>query len=216
MPDTGDPYCSLVNVASCPDASPILLISRLAVHTKNILGDPRVSLMLDERIAGDPLEGARIMVAGSAEELSGEDAALARRRYLAAHPSAEAFVDFKDFAFFRIAPSGLHLVAGFGRIIDLKPEKFLTEMSDAADLLAAEEGAVAHMNEDHREAMNLYATKLLGAASADWRCTGCDPEGLDMQAEGATLRLEFPERVKNGNELRKMLVRLAGEARAKA
>ena len=216
MPDGGDPYCSLVNVASLPEGAPILLISRLAVHTKNILADARVSLMLDERVAGDPLEGSRIMVAGRAEELSGEAAALARRRYLAAHPSAEAFVDFKDFAFFRIAPSGLHLVAGFGRIIDLKPAQFLTDLSDAADLLGAEEGAVAHMNEDHREAMNLYATKLLGAASADWRCTGCDAEGMDMQADGATLRLEFPERVKNGNELRKMLVRLAGEARAKA
>ena len=213
---SGDPYCSLVNVASHFDASPVLLISRLALHTKNILGDGRISLMLDERAAGDPLEGARIMLAGRAEEATGEAAKILRRRYLNAHPSAEAFADFKDFSFFRIAPLGLHLVAGFGRIIDLKPEKFLTEMSDAADLLAAEEGAVAHMNEDHREAMNLYATKLLGAAAADWRCTGCDPEGLDMQAEGATLRLEFPERVKNGNELRKMLVRLAGEARAKA
>jgi heme iron utilization protein len=216
MPDTGDPYCSLVNVASLPDGAPVLLISRLALHTRNILADPRVSLMLDERVAGDPLEGARIMVAGRAEELPGGDAALARRRYLAAHPSAEAFVDFKDFAFFRIVPSGLHLVAGFGRIIDLKPAQFLTDMSGADDLLAAEEGAVAHMNEDHREAMNLYATKLLAANAADWRCTGCDPEGVDMQAEGATLRLEFPERVKSGNELRKMLVRLAGEARAKA
>ncbi len=156
------------------------------------------------------------MVAGRAEALSGDDAAIARRRYLAAHPSAEAFVDFKDFAFFRIAPSGLHLVAGFGRIIDLKPAQFLTDMSGAADLLAAEEGAVAHMNEDHRDTMKLYATKLLGANAADWRCIGCDAEGMDMQADGATLRLEFPERVKNGNELRKMLVRLAGEARAKA
>jgi putative heme iron utilization protein len=216
MPDGGDPYCSLVNVASLPEGAPILLISRLAVHTRNILADSRVSLMLDERVAGDPLEGSRIMVAGRAEELSGEDAALARRRYLAAHPSAEAFADFKDFGFFRIAPSSLHLVAGFGRILDLKPAQFLTDMSDAADLLEAEEGAVAHMNEDHRDAMNLYATKLLSAEAADWRCTGCDPEGMDMQADGATLRLEFPERVKNGNELRKMLVRLAGEARAKA
>src|SRR6476660_1072721 len=213
MPDTGDPYCSLVNVASQPDASPILLISRLAVHTKNILADPRVSLMLDERVAGDPLEGSRIMVAGRAEELAGDDAAIARRRYLAAHPSAEAFVDFKDFAFFRIAPSGLHLVAGFGRIIDLKPAQFLTDMSGAADLLEAEASAVEHMNEDHREAMGLYATKLLGTEAADWRCTGCDPEGLDMQAEGRTLRLEFPERVRTGTELRKILVRLAGEAR---
>jgi len=215
MAGSGDPYCSLVNVAANPDAAPILLISRLAVHTRNILGDPRVSLMLDERVAGDPLEGARIMLAGRAEELSGQAAGVARRRYLAAHPSAEAFVDFKDFAFFRIAPSGLHLVAGFGRIIDLKPDAFMTDISDAADLLAAEHGAVEHMNEDHREAMNLYATRLLGAEAADWRCTGCDPDGMDMQADGATLRLEFPERVRTGSELRKMLVRLAGEARAK-
>src|SRR5258707_14011837 len=66
MAGSGDPYCSLVNVASHADASPILLISRLALHTKNILGDGRVSLMLDERAAGDPLEGARIMLAGPA------------------------------------------------------------------------------------------------------------------------------------------------------
>jgi putative heme iron utilization protein len=215
MVGSGDPYCSLVNVAANPDAAPILLISRLAVHTKNILADSRISLMLDERITGDPLEGARIMVAGRAEELSGEAVALARRRYLAAHPSAEGFADFTDFAFFRIAPSGLHLVAGFGRIVDLKPAQFLTDMSDAADLLETEAGAVEHMNEDHREAMKLYATRLLGAEAAEWRCTGCDPEGMDMQADGRTLRLDFPERVKTGAELRKMLVRLAGEARAK-
>src|SRR5207245_404164 len=134
MTGSGDPYCSLVNVAAHADGSPILLISRLAVHTKNILGDNRVSLMLDERAAGDTLE--------------------------------------------------------------------------------AEQGAVEHMNEDHREAMNLYATKLLGAEAADWTCTGCDPDGMDMQAGATTLRLDFPERVTSGTELRKMLVRLAGEARS--
>jgi putative heme iron utilization protein len=215
MAGSGDPYCSLVNVASHSDAAPILLISRLALHTKNILADNRVSLMLDERAAGDPLEGARIMLAGRAEEASGDLAALLRRRYLNAHPSAEAFVDFKDFSFFRIVPSGAHLVAGFGRIIDLQPAQFLTDITDAAELLAAEQGAVEHMNEDHREAMNLYATKLLGAEPADWTCTGCDPDGMDMQAGTATLRLDFPERVTSGGELRKMLVRLANEARAK-
>jgi putative heme iron utilization protein len=215
MAGSGDPYCSLVNVASHADASPILLISRLALHTKNILGDNRVSLMLDERAAGDPLEGARIMLAGRAEEADPDQAGILRRRYLNAHPSAEAFIEFKDFSFFRIVPSNAHLVAGFGRIIDLKPNQFLTDISDAAGLLEAEQGAVEHMNEDHREAMNLYATKLLGAGSADWICTGCDPDGLDMQAGAATLRLDFPERVTSGTELRKMLVRLVGEARAK-
>lgn len=216
MAGTGDPYCSLVNVASHPDGSPILLISRLAVHTKNLLADDRVSLMLDERASGDPLEGARIMVAGRAVEAGDEDCATLRRRYLAAHPSAEAFVDFKDFSFFRIQPSGAHLVAGFGRIIDLKPGQFLTDVSDAASLLEAEPGAVEHMNADHREAMNLYATRLLGAESADWRCIGCDPEGLDMQAGAITLRLDFPARVTTAGDLRKMLVKLAEAARAKA
>jgi putative heme iron utilization protein len=216
MAASGDPYCSLVNVASHSDGSPILLISRLALHTRNILGDARVSLMLDERAAGDPLEGARIMLAGHAEQTGDDDGATLRRRYLNAHPSAQAFVEFKDFSFFRIRPTAAHLVAGFGRIVDLQPAQFLTELSDAAALLEAEQGAIEHMNEDHREAMNLYATKLLGAGPADWRCTGCDPGGIDMQADDKTLRLDFPERVTNGNELRKMLVKLVGEARAKS
>ena len=216
MAGSGDPYCSLVNVASHPDGSPILLISRLAVHTRNILADPRVSLMLDERAEGDPLEGARIMLSGRAEEAAaGPELEILRRRYLNAHPSAEAFVDFKDFSFFRIRPSGTHLVAGFGRIVDLKPEQFLTEISDAAALLEAEQGAIDHMNADHREATNLYATRLLGAEPADWRCTGCDPDGIDLQAGATTLRLDFPQRVTGPGELRQMLVRLANEARAK-
>ena len=215
MAGTGDPYCSLVNLASHPDGSPILLISRLALHTRNILGDARVSLMLDERAEGDPLEGARIMLAGRAEEAGADQLEILRRRYLSAHPSAEAFVNFKDFSFFRIRPTAAHLVAGFGRIVDLRPEQFLTDISDAGALLEAEQGAVEHMNADHRDAINLYATRLLGAGAADWSCTGCDPDGMDLQAGTATLRLDFPERVAGPSELRKMLVRLAGEARAK-
>jgi putative heme iron utilization protein len=214
MAARGDPYCSLVNVASHADGSPILLISRLAVHTKNILSDPRVSLMLDERGKGDPLEGARIMLLGRAEEVGAPDLQFVRRRYLNAHPSAEAFVDFKDFSFFRIRANDTHLVAGFGRIVDLKPEKFLTDISDASALLETEQGAIDHMNADHRDAINLYATRLVGAEPADWRCTGCDPDGLDLQAGAQTVRLDFPQRVTGPVELRRVLVRLAEEARA--
>jgi hypothetical protein len=215
-PGSGDPYCSLVNVASHPDGSPILLISRLALHTRNLLGDARLSLMLDERVEGDPLEGSRIMLAGLAEQASGDDVAILRRRYLNAHPSSEVFVDFKDFSFFGIRPTGAHLVAGFGRIVDLKPEQFLTEISDAASLLEAEQGVLDHMNADHREAMALYATKLLGAKSADWRCTGCDPEGIDLQAGSITLRLDFPRRIVTPAALRQVLKQFADQARAVA
>ena len=216
MAGSGDPYCSLVNVASHADGSPILLISRLALHTRNILGDSRVSLMLDERAEGDPLEGSRIMLAGRAEEASTDDLEILRRRYLNAHPSAEAFVSFKDFSFFRIRPGGAHLVAGFGRIVDLKPEQFLTDISDAAALLEVEQGAIDHMNADHRDAMNLYATKLLGAGPADWRCTGCDPDGIDMQAGTTMLRLDFPRRIATPAALRQMLKEFAHQARAAA
>jgi putative heme iron utilization protein len=214
MAGSGDPYCSLVNVASHPDGSPILLISALALHTRNIRGDARVSLMLDERGDGDPLEGSRVMLAGRVEQAGGDEMALLRRRYLNAHPSSEAFVNFKDFSFFRIRPSGAHLVAGFGRIVDLTPEQVLTDISDAGPLLEAEQGAIDHMNADHRDAMNLYATKLLGAEAADWSCTGCDPDGLDMQAGSTTLRLAFPQRIVTPAALRQMLKQLADQARA--
>jgi putative heme iron utilization protein len=214
MPESGDPYCSLVNVASDADGSPILLISHLALHTKNILADSRVSLMLDERVEGDPLEGARIMLAGRAEQAAKAEVAGLSRRYLAAHPSAEAFVNFKDFSFFKLAPSGAHLVAGFGRIVDLEPQQFLTELSGAETLIEVEQGAIEHMNADHREAMNLYATRLLGAEQADWRCTGFDPDGMDMQAGTKTLRLQFPRRVTSPAALRSLLKELAAEARA--
>jgi len=216
MPDSGDPYCSLVNVASNWNGSPILLISRLALHTRNILADSRISLMLDERAEGDPLEGARIMLAGRAEEAGDAEEGVLRRRYLNAHPAAEAFVNFKDFSFFRITPAAAHLVAGFGRIVDLTPEQFLTDISDADALLEAEQGAIEHMNADHREAMNLYATKLLGAEEADWRCTGCDPDGMDMQAGARTLRLDFPRRIVTAAALRKVLKELAENARTAA
>jgi putative heme iron utilization protein len=215
MPETGAPYCSLVNVATQHDGMPLLLISRLAVHTRNVLADSRVSLLLSERGPGDPLEGARIMVAGVAERVDAGDIATVRRRYLAAHPAAEAFVDFDDFSFFRIRPSGVHLVAGFGRIVDLAAPDILTDIEGAEALVEAETEAVAHMNADHREALNLYASRLLGLGEGEWRCTGCDPDGIDLQNGTRTARLEFPRRIISPGALRGVLKDLAAEARGK-
>ena len=105
-------------------------------------------------------------------------------------------------------------MAGFGRIVDLSPAQLLSDISDAGALLEAEQGAIDHMNADHRDAMNLYATKLLGAEAADWRCTGCDPDGMDMQAGTTTLRLEFPRRIVTPAALRQTLKEIADQARA--
>jgi heme iron utilization protein len=211
MAGSGDPYCSLVNVATAADGSPLLLISRLAVHTKNVLADPRVSLMIDERKAGDPLQGARVMLMGTA---TATDDADARRRYLVRQPEAEMFAGFTDFAFYRMTLTGAHLVAGFGRIVDLKPDVILTPIDDAAELTAAEPEILAHMNADHADACRLYATKLLGAADGAWRCVGCDPEGLELQLERTALRLPFPQRIRSPGVLRQVLKQLADQARA--
>jgi putative heme iron utilization protein len=210
MRGTGDPYCSLVNVATAFDGAPLLLISKLAIHTKNVIADSRASLMLDERKEGDPLEGARVMLMGRAVVTTYEND---RRRYLARQPEADMLAGFADFAFYRIEISAAHLVAGFGRIVDLKPQDILVDPAGAEDLLAAEQRASAHMNEDHADACRLYATKLYGAPDGDWRCAGFDPEGLELQNGRVALRVPFPQRVNGSGPLRAVLVEMTRQAR---
>jgi putative heme iron utilization protein len=211
MPGLGDPYSSLVNVATESSGVPLLLLSTLALHTKNILADNRVSLMLDERKDGDPLEGARVMLMGSCAKNSDSSAASS---YLRRHPEAEMFASFADFAFYRMEIVRAHLVAGFGRIVDLAAQDILTDVSDAQPLLEAQGDAIAHMNADHAEACRLYATKLLGAPDGDWRCVGVDPEGIELQSGRMALRLFFPQRVNAPGPLRAVLKQLAEQARA--
>lgn len=210
MPGTGDPYCSLVNVATDAAGAPLLLLSTLALHTKNLLVDGRVSLMLDERKEGDPLEGARVMLMGSCARTADASAPA----YLRRHPEAAQFAQFKDFAFYRVGISRVHLVAGFGRIVDLAPHDVLSDVSDAQALIEAEADAIAHMNADHAEACRLYATRLLGAPDGDWRCAAIDPDGLELQHGRAALYLPFPQRVTAPGPLRAVLKQLADKARA--
>jgi putative heme iron utilization protein len=210
IPGNGDPYCSLVNVATAIDGAPLLLLSSLALHTKNIQADARVSLMLDERKEGDPLEGARIMLMGTCAK---SDPSVAGA-YLRRHPEAEMFANFGDFAFYRMEIGRAHLVAGFGRIVDINANDLLADLSDAQGLIEAEPGAIAHMNEDHADACRLYATKLLGAPDGDWRCVGIDPDGLELQQGLTALRLPFPQRITAPGPLRSVLKQLADQARA--
>jgi putative heme iron utilization protein len=168
--------------------------------------------MLDERKEGDPLQGARVMLMGTAERTDSEDA---RRRYLTQQPEAEMFAGFSDFGFYELKLSGAHLVAGFGRIVDIKREDLLTDLAGAEALVAAEPEVLAHMNADHADTCRLYATKLLGAPDGAWRCVGCDPEGLDLQNGRVGLRLPFPQRVTQPGVLRAVLKQMAEQARAK-
>ena len=215
MTGSGDPYCSLVNTATAVDGTPLLLISRLALHTKNILADARVSLMLDERKEGDPLQGARVMLMGTAAQTDSPDA---RRRYLAHQPEAEMFAGFPDFAFYEIKLKGAHLVAGFGRIVDLKPSQLLTDLTDAEALVAAEPEVLEHMNADHADSLVLMARVLGGRADAtEAVMTAVDRYGFDVVVGGpsgrAALRLGFDEAVPSAAAVRPAMVRLVERAR---
>lgn len=208
----GWPYGSLVMVAVDQDGSPLLLLSDLAEHTKNLKADPRVSLLFDGTGGYDePLTGPRATVLGRIERT--EDARLAER-YLRRHPSARMFASFKDFGFYRVAVERAHIVAGFGRIHWVAANEILADRSP--ELEQAEAGIVEHMNDDHADANQLYASVLLGLSGEGWEMTGCDTEGCDLRLGGAAARLDYDAPVRDAEETRKALVSLVKRARQSA
>ena len=215
--NTGHPFASLVNVATDVDGSPLILVSRLSTHTANLERDGRASLLFASVGRGDPLAYPRLTVLGTFMPAARQDPrdSRFRRRFLARHPKSELYAGFADFSFWQLEIVSAHLNAGFGRAADLKALDVVTDLTDAEDLVEAEASAITHMNNDHAEAVRLYATKLLGAEDGPWRLTGLDPEGLDLALGDATLRLPFPERVSTAEHLRRVVVELATAARAK-
>jgi putative heme iron utilization protein len=208
--ETGAPFCSLVSVATDIDGAPLLLVSKLAAHTGNLDHDPRAALLLAAGGKGDPLAHPRLTLTG---QVVPDDAARVRRRFLARHPKAALYADFPDFSFRRLVVESAHLNGGFAKAARLSGDEILTDLAGAEALVEAEEGAVAHMNADHADALALYAETLCGAPPASWRATGLDPLGMDLSAGDPTARLDFPERVNDAGSLRRVLVRLATEAR---
>jgi heme iron utilization protein len=182
----GWPFASLVLVALDQDASPLLLISDLSEHAKNIKADPRVSLLFDgTQGLDDPLTGPRVTVLGEAAPL--EDRRL-KARFLARHPSAELYAGFADFRLHRVSVTRAHLVAGFGRIHWVETRELLVTPDGS---FALEEAAtLAAVNADPK--MVNAAVRALGLKGDGWQVTGIDPEGLDLRRAGSIARLALP------------------------
>src|SRR5882757_6844313 len=204
------PYASLVLVAVAHDLSPILLMSDLAEHSKAIAADNRVSLLFDGTAGLDqPLTGPRVTLMGRAEQ-TGEERL--KKRFLARHPDAAMYAGFGDFRFYRVALERAHLVGGFGKIRWLTMAELLPA-PPAPALIKSEQEIVAHMNDDHADAVGLYATKLLGLPGGGWRMTGIDGEGIDLRLRGVVARLALPTPVTGPEEARKALIALVAKAR---
>jgi len=204
------PYASLVLLAVDHDASPLLLVSQLAEHTRNMLADGRVSLLLDGTVGLESrLTGPRVTLLG---EAAISDEPRHRARFLARHPEAALYAGFADFAIWRVEPVRAHLVGGFGKIHWVEGAAF-TGPAPAA-LMEAEAEIVAHMNADHAEAVDLYARVLAGREGAGWQMTGCDAEGCDLRLGGAVVRMPFAHAAQDAAGARKELVSLVQMARS--
>ncbi len=207
----GTPYASLALLAVDHDAAPILLLSRLAEHTRNIERDDRVSLLLDGTGGLESrLTGARLSLQGRAVATA---APRHRERFLRRHPDAAGYADFGDFEFFKVEAERAHLVAGFGRIEWLEAAEILLPGADDLPLVAGEAEIVGHMNDHHADAVALYAQALAGVEGEGWRMTGCDSEGFDMRSGSGVCRVAFAEPIREAAEARAELVRLAAEGR---
>jgi len=213
-PEDGFPFTSLVNVATEPDGTPLLLVSGLATHTKHILADDRVSLLLAQGGAGDPLAHPRLTLIGRAELVKDDQIREPiKKRFLNRHPKSALYADFPDFSFCRIRLLHAHLNGGFGKAGQFPAAAIMTPIENAADLIASESRALTHLNADHTVALALLAKALADAPDGDWRATGIDPDGLDLACGDRTARINFPESVRDPETLRKMLEKLVDCAR---
>ncbi len=188
------PYASLVLLACDHDAAPLLLMSDLAEHSKNIAADARVALLIDGtggRI--DPLTGPRVTVIGTVEKTTGPRL---KARFVARHPSAALYADFADFHLYRVTVARAHFVAGFGRIHWIEAID-VTFDAGAAALADAEESLLQQLSKQ----ADRLAQLATGRRAEGWRLTGIDPEGLDLRREGAVARVEFPTPVATADAL---------------
>ena len=208
---SGAPSVSRVAVATSMHGAPIILISRLSAHFNALENDARASLLLGEPGKGDPLAHPRISVAGLARKLEGAERELARGRFLARHPKASLYADFADFAFWQIDPDGASLNGGFAQAYRLGHEHIWTPQPEG--LAEAEAGVVEHMNDDHSDAVEHYATVHLGRDPGPWRLACLDRAGLDLVLGDEVARLWFDRPLDGVDKVRPRLVALAKSAR---
>jgi len=212
----GYPYGSFVTVAF-ENGTPVFLISRLAEHTKNLERDPRASLLVAEGGSADPLANGRVTMLGLCTRVEGEGRS-ARAAFLASHPNAAYYADFRDFAFWKLHVASVRYIGGYGRMSWVSEAEWQTAEPDPLGPSAA--GTIAHMNTDHADAMVLYcrafskATEITAASM-----TGVDRYGFEMSAKTAEgprpVRLAFPRPVSTPEQARAALISMLKDARGR-
>lgn len=212
MAEDGAPYASLVTVAFDQDGSPILLLSTLADHTRNLGSDARAALLFDGTDGfPNPQEGPRLTVMGRIERSGNERL---RRRFLARHPGAALYAGFSDFATWRLAPERAHLVGGFARAVWIAGGPTLGAAM-ASRMAEAEEDVLVRANRDPG-GLDLIAARSLGRSERGWLMTGVDADGLDLRCGPAYARVDFERPVGDGPQATRAIADLAAKAGAQS
>ena len=207
----GWPYGSMVTVAIDQDAAPLLLMSTLSEHTRNLSADNRGALLF---VASNqylnPQRNARVTVMG---RIRRTNKAKHAERFLIMHPEAAMYSGFGDFDFYRMNIEKVHWIGGFADARWL-PGKFVTpSVSTVKAMTESQRGICEHMNEDHSDALDLYARSLLKRRGEGWRMVGIDADGADLCRGKRFARLHFSNDITGPLEARNALVRMVAEAR---
>jgi heme oxygenase (biliverdin-IX-beta and delta-forming) len=211
----GHPFVSVMPYA--PDAAgrPLLLISGLAMHTQNLDADPRASLLIAQAGSEDPLALARVTLMGRATRLGNAERAAARDAYLARHPNAIHWVDFEDFAFWRLDIGDVYFVGGFGAMGWVEGSDYGTGRPDP--LSDAARGIIEHMNRDHPDALVAYARALGGIEADAAEMVAVDRLGFKLRVRAGDglhgCRIPFAREVTTVEQCRTVLIEMLADCR---
>ena len=204
----GHPFGSITPYILDHEARPVILISTLAEHTKNIENDSRVSLLVHE--AGDNVQAeARITVLGNCARM--QDQEQVKTRYLRYFPNASGYFDTHDFFFYRIEPTMIRYIGGFGEIHWIEAESFIAPENKLA---AQEESILAHMNQDHAQNLRDYCRHYQNKKTKKAEMVGIDCDGFDARADGELLRFDFETPVLDAMQAREALVKMAKKSKS--
>lgn len=214
----GFPFGSLVGYTVDELGRPLLCLSSLAEHSRNMAANPRASLMVAEHDGGNNLLAlARVTLVGEMSRIDSEERAHALDRYLAAHPSA-FYTSFQDFSVYRLEVAKVRYVGGFGRMSWVSAEQYATAEPDT--LVDAAGRIIEHMNEDHADALVDYCRAFGGIDAASAELVGVDRYGMDVLAtltgdDRRAVRVDFTERTDTTDAVRRQAVALLHEARGR-
>ena len=212
----GFPFGSVMPYALDDQANPIFLISTMAMHTQNLLADPRASLLVTQPDAGgDPLGASRVTLLGNVLSVRETDVAEARKLYLARHADSKHWVDYKDFSFYQMTVVDVYYVGGFGVMGWVPASEYYSAKPDP--LADSSMGIIEHMNADHADALILLGKAFAGIEAQEAAMTSVDRLGFHVRLktqDGASgARIAFLREVSSASEARKVLVEMTQQAR---